>query len=129
MKRFIALFLLVLPTATLSAEKLDCKNAITTPDANECASQDQHRVERRLNVVYQKLLKRLREPDATDEENSEIRQKVITAQKAWVVFREADCDAQYEMYKTGTVRTVIYIACMRAHAERRIKELEKFVPN
>lgn len=43
-------------------------------------------------------------------------------------FREADCNALYELYRDGTIRTVMYIGCMQAHAEQRIKELKEYEP-
>lgn len=115
MKYLIAL---LLAACAGSACALDCKNAVATPDLNECASIEQKKVESQLNQVYQRVLKSVGEADT--------KKALVEAQRAWVKFREADCKAVYENYKTGTIRTVMFIGCMQGHAEKRIKDLEGF---
>jgi uncharacterized protein YecT (DUF1311 family) len=115
MKLMIAL---LLSACAGSAFALDCKNAVSTPEINECASVEQKKVEDKLNKVYQQVIKSIGEADT--------RKALVEAQRAWVQFREADCKAVYEQYKTGTIRTVMYIGCMQQHAEVRIKNLEDF---
>jgi len=101
----------------------DCKNAMNTLEINECASIEQKAVEARLNQVYQRVLKTL---DGEGRDSAATRAKLVAAQRAWVRFREADCDAVYERHAGGTIRTVMYIGCMQSHAEQRIKALEAF---
>ena len=78
-------------------------------------------VEAKLNEVYQRVLKAF-----GDQEHAAARSKLIAAQRAWVRFREADCNAVFEKWAGGSVRTVMYIGCMQKHAEQRIKDLEDF---
>jgi len=115
MKCMIAL---LLAAATSSAFALDCKNAVSTPDMNECASIEQKEVEAKLNKVYQRVTKSIDEAST--------RKALVEAQRAWVKFREADCKAVYEQNKTGTIRTLMFIGCMQQHAETRTKALEEF---
>jgi uncharacterized protein YecT (DUF1311 family) len=63
-----------------------------------------------------------------DPEDAGTKKSLIAAQRAWVKFREADCNAVYEQWKTGTIRTVMFIECMQKRAETRIKELEEYQP-
>lgn len=114
--------LLLLASGT--AHAINCKEAITTPDLNHCAKQAQELVEVKLNKVYQQTLKELSQPDSEQEDYSEMKRKLIGAQRAWVKFRELDCDAVYTFHAGGTIRTVMFIGCMQKHAERRIKDLE-----
>ena len=115
MKWMIAL---LLAAGASSAYAVDCKNAVSTPEINECASIDQKKVEDKLNKVYQRVIKSIGEADT--------KKALVEAQRAWVKFREADCKAVYEQYKTGTIRSVMFIGCMQKHAEARIKDLEEF---
>jgi len=101
-----------------SAQALDCQNAVSTPDLNECAAREQKQVEVKLNQVYQRVLKTVTA--------SKVRSQFVAAQRAWVKFREADCKAVYEQHADGTIRTVMYLGCMQNRAETRIKELEMF---
>ncbi|CAH0188474.1 hypothetical protein SRABI118_01430 [Massilia sp. Bi118] len=107
-----------------SAAALDCKNAMSTPDMNECAAIELKGVEAKLNEVYRQTLKTL---DAEGKESVEAKQKLITAQRAWVKFREADCAAVYQRNAGGTIRTLMHIGCMQGHAETRMKALKEFV--
>lgn len=117
--------LLGMALACGSAHAIDCKQAITTPDINHCAKQEQLAVEARLNAAYQKTLKSLNEPDTEIEKYSEMKQKLIQAQRAWVKFRDLDCDAVYAFHAGGTIRTVMFLGCMQRHAEQRIKALDQ----
>jgi uncharacterized protein YecT (DUF1311 family) len=106
------------------AEAPDCKNAMTTLDMNACAAADEKVVEAKLNEVYQRVLKTY-----GDQEHAAARSKLIAAQRAWVKFRETDCDAVLEKWAGGSIHTQMYIGCMQNHAERRIKDLEDFGTN
>ncbi len=108
---------------------LDCKKAVSTLEINECASIAEQKVEAKLNHVYQRVLKSLDQPDTETELYSEMKKKLINAQRAWVKFREADCDAVFQFHASGTIRTVMHIGCMQTHAERRIQDLEEYEKN
>ncbi len=111
---------------TTNALALDCSKAISTPDLNTCAKQDQKEVEAELNTVYKEVIRSLSGPDTELEKPSEVKSALIKAQRAWVKFREADCNAVYLKHMSGTIRTVMYIGCMQSHAEQRIKALKNF---
>lgn len=120
MKRSILAFGVAL-LALADARAVDCANAVTTPDMNECAAREQKVVEAKLNRTYQQLLKDLNDPDSAG-----TKKKLVAAQRAWVKFREADCAAVYEHHSGGTIRNLVYSGCMRGRAEQRITELEAF---
>ncbi|MBV7536705.1 DUF1311 domain-containing protein [Duganella sp. sic0402] len=109
---------LLLAASASSVYALDCKTASATPELNECAAIEQKKVEDQLNQIYQRSIKAIDEPDT--------KKALIAAQRAWIKFREADCKAVYERYKQGTARTMMFIGCMRGHAENRIKDLADF---
>ncbi|WP_169805835.1 lysozyme inhibitor LprI family protein [Azohydromonas lata] len=114
--------------AALPAHALDCKNAMNTMDMNDCAAIEQKAVEVRLNEVYQRVMKELDKPDEELEKYSEVRKKLLEAQRAWIRFRQSDCDAQYAYHMDGSMRNLVYLGCMRSRAERRIKDLEEYLP-
>lgn len=120
----------ILPLAMLmpcsGAFGLDCQKAITTPDLNACASIDQKKAEANLNKVYQRVLKTLERGDSATSSDASVRNALVAAQRAWIKFREAGCNAVHQKYADGSIRTVMYLGCMQSHAERRIKDLEEF---
>jgi uncharacterized protein YecT (DUF1311 family) len=109
---------LLLTTCASSAFALDCKNALSTPEINECASIEQKKVEDKLNKVYQRIVKSV--------DNAEAKKSLVEAQRAWVKFRDADCKAVYQKWIEGTIRGVMFTGCMQNRAETRIKELEDY---
>lgn len=49
-----------------------------------------------------------------------------TAQRAWIVYRDAECALHYEKYAEGTIRSTYYAACMQAEISERAFELRDF---
>jgi uncharacterized protein YecT (DUF1311 family) len=122
--RFSLLAAVVLSAAaSASAEALDCKNAMSTPDINACAWIDLKAVDSTLNQAYQRTLKRLGDRGT---ESAAATKKLIAAQRAWIKFRDADCDSVDEMWAGGTIHTVMHIGCLQHHAEQRIKDLDAY---
>lgn len=115
MKRL--LFSLLLIGCAGRSYALDCAKAVTTADINECASIEQKKVEDKLNKLYQGIVK----PLEGDEKKT-----LVEAQRAWIKFREADCNAVYQRWIDGTIRNVLFISCMQDRAETRIKELQEY---
>jgi uncharacterized protein YecT (DUF1311 family) len=122
---YLVYALLAFALSSSHAQTVNCKAAVTTPDINHCAKQELNIVEAKLNKVYRKFVKELSEPDTEFEKFSEMKSKLIEAQRAWVKFRELDCDAVYTYHIGGSIRDLMYLGCMNQHAEQRIKELER----
>jgi uncharacterized protein YecT (DUF1311 family) len=119
-------FALITIAGGTSAVALDCKTAMTTLEVNECASIEQRKVEARLNETYQRVIQSLDQPDTDLEKFSQMKSRLMTAQRAWVKFREADCQAVYTYYQAGTIRAIMFTGCMKSHAENRIKDLQAY---
>jgi uncharacterized protein YecT (DUF1311 family) len=117
----ITLLLALGLTTGAAAAAVDCDNAASTVDINECAARDQKAVEVKLNTAYQAALKSL-----GDGEGAATKKALVLAQRAWIKFREADCKALYELWSGGTMRDMVFLNCMRRRAEQRIKELDEF---
>ncbi|WP_313526339.1 lysozyme inhibitor LprI family protein [Stutzerimonas kunmingensis] len=110
------------------AAEIDCAKVISTPDVEQCIAFELDKVEAGLNEAYQRLLKQLTQVDTPQDNYTEYRKKLLIAQRAWIKFREADCDAQYEMHRSGTIRNSIYLSCKKQRAEQRINELNSYAP-
>ena len=129
---FLRLFslcaLLCVMPACANDVTVDCANASSTLEINHCAKLELDEAERELNQAYQKLVKQLSQPDTETDNYTELRQSLKDAQRAWIKFRELDCDTQFLLYGSGTIRTVAYLGCMRERAEQRTKELNHYIP-
>lgn len=105
---------------------LDCAKADNTLEINDCAQQKQEAVERKLNTVYQQMLKQIAQESADNPDKKDLQKQFVQAQRLWISFREADCKAMYTYWIDGSIRNLRYLGCMQDHAEQRIKEIEAF---
>jgi uncharacterized protein YecT (DUF1311 family) len=131
MRRILCLSLVfavcALASNPASAEdKVDCANAVTTADLNSCAAQDFDAADAALNAVYKKIISDF----AVDEpENAENNKKWIEAlrvsQRAWVAFRDADCDklTAFEAGGGSATTGAIY-GCLTEMTQARTKDLK-----
>ncbi|CAA6810376.1 MAG: Unknown protein [uncultured Sulfurovum sp.] len=91
MKKTITLCLaLLLGTSiyALAEGGIECKEDGTQMEMNKCAYDDFLRADRELNHIYQALRRAKRE-------NILYLRNLRKAQKAWLVYRDADLDAQF----------------------------------
>lgn len=125
----IALPLLLL-CISFHVSALDCKVPMTTIDINQCAKIEQQKIEKELNVVYQRVFKHIKNISKNPENTlqKDLKQDFTAAQRLWIKLREADCINLYNVYSGGTIRNAMYIGCMQSRAEQRIKELKQFAP-
>lgn len=105
---------------------LDCGQAVTTIDINQCAKIEQEKVEKELNDVYQRVLANImalnQRPETSLQTN--IAQNFIDARRQWVKLRDADCKNVYHYWSGGSIRNLMYLDCMQSMAKQRIKLLK-----
>lgn len=96
-------------------------------DDVDCSYERWKVVESDLNAKYQALLKELDEIVKRDPQRlSKLKTNLISAQRAWVSFREKDCRAVEVWWTNGKLQGALYADCMKEHAQQRIKELNDF---
>lgn len=108
--------------------KVDCSNAISTYEMNECAGRDFEQADGELNRVYKEALKSI--PEMAVEEprfNARNWEAALRAsQRAWIAFRDAECEEHVPMFWTGgTGTTADVIGCKTEKTEARTKELKQ----
>lgn len=92
----------------------------------ECKKRTLEKTEVTLNKLYKRVIQALSKRDSADAQNSETRELLIEAQRAWVSFRDKDCKAAYTYFAAGTIRNIAFLDCMQSRAEQRIKELKAY---
>ena len=104
---------------------INCDKAITTPEIEQCAESQMQRTEDKLNNIYKKEMKFYQQPDDEDMKYSEMKKALLEAQRAWIKFREADCQFVDISYQGGREHNIGYINCLESHALYRIKQLQR----
>jgi uncharacterized protein YecT (DUF1311 family) len=115
--RIAALFLCLLLIGIMprAAAALDCENAETTVDMIKCADRDFQEADERLRALYTKLHAEMDETART---------LLRDAQRAWLVFRDAECERARDVARGGTLAPVLHISCLADLTEQRIGDLE-----
>lgn len=116
---------LSLPAA---AQEIDCTNAVTQQDMNQCAYADWEAADADLNAAYQRAMALLQHWDADlpeAEQGGVVALKA--AQRAWITFRDKACEVEGYAMKGGSAEPLLVYGCMRQLTEDRTGQLEALV--
>ncbi|MFN6540118.1 MAG: lysozyme inhibitor LprI family protein [Nostoc sp. EkiNYC01] len=100
------------------AQKLNCNNAQTQTQINECSRLSYQNADKKLNAAYQQLLPKL---DRTR------KQKLIAAQQAWIKFRDTTCEFEKSEYEGGSIAPTIYFGCLENTTKERTQQLQEYL--
>lgn len=91
-----------------------CENAKTQSEMNQCSAAAYRAADKDLNAVYGSLKEKL-DPD--------LFVKLQAAQRAWVAYRDANCEAESALYEGGSIQPMIRSSCLERATRSRIDEL------
>jgi uncharacterized protein YecT (DUF1311 family) len=100
------------------AQRPNCNNPQTQSEMNICASIAYQNADRKLNQVYRQLLPKL---------SASRKQKLISAQQAWIKFRDSSCEFETSAYEGGSMAPMIYGFCLADVTEQRTKDLQRYL--
>jgi uncharacterized protein YecT (DUF1311 family) len=100
------------------AQQPNCQNAQTQLDMNMCADLSYERANKKLNQLYQQLLPKL---------SGARRQKLITAQQAWIKFRNTSCEFESSAYQGGSIVPTILAGCWEKLTLERTEEIAGYL--
>lgn len=108
-------------------EKIDCENASATAEMNWCAEQEFDAADAELNKVYAEALKSIPEMASEPPYDAKAWEGALRAsQRAWVAYRDAECDAHVPMFWTGgSGATAEIIGCRTTMTKARTKEIQE----
>jgi uncharacterized protein YecT (DUF1311 family) len=91
-----------------------CADVAATVDLVKCLAKARDATDAQLNAAYKNVQAKL---DTVE------RQQLVTAQRRWIQYRDANCTAERELYGGGTAGPPAYLACLEAMTRARTKEL------
>ncbi|MFB2934189.1 lysozyme inhibitor LprI family protein [Aerosakkonemataceae cyanobacterium BLCC-F154] len=106
------------PPALQVAQQPNCKDPQTQLEINTCAGIEYRNADQKLNQVYQKLLLRL---------PASRKQKLILAQRAWITFRDANCEFERSQFEGGTMAPAAKAGCLANLTKTRTAQIEKYL--
>ena len=95
----------------------------------ECAAKKMEIADKELNTIYKALLAKLREIDGVEggETGRYPKKGLIDAQRAWIKYRDANCDFYGDIYGGAPAwRSAESLNCRTEMTEGRTKELQKY---
>ena len=115
MKLLLASMLLL---SSFAAFSQDCSEAETTYDIKICLSKELDKHDADLNQQYKLCMKKL---------DKVAQNKLRAAQKAWISFRDADCEFQADENRGGTLEGVSNLSCLSSKTKTRADEIRDCV--
>ncbi|WP_157970156.1 lysozyme inhibitor LprI family protein [Pelagibacterium sediminicola] len=88
----------------LSGPCMESPEGSTTVGTNECLGAETQWWDAFLNARYDALRKGM---------DGESALALRNAQRAWIAFRDAECELHYTYWREGTIRSTIYAICMQ----------------
>lgn len=120
MRRIFALpiaLLATMPETAPAGEALDCREPLTQMDMNECAGLAYYEADAALNATWRDIITRMQE------ERPDVAGVLRDAQRLWISFRDATCEAEAMLFVGGSIRSSIHANCLRQLTEQREKDL------
>ncbi|MFC4207792.1 lysozyme inhibitor LprI family protein [Vreelandella malpeensis] len=112
-----AFFMTFFMTFAVAGEsETSCDDATTQANMNRCAGQAYQTADSDLNEAYQTLIEPL-EGDA--------RQALVTAQRAWIAFRDAECDYAAQGVAGGSAEPMVRNQCLTTLTRERTRTLDE----
>jgi uncharacterized protein YecT (DUF1311 family) len=106
----------------LAQAKPNCNDtaSLTQRDLNICADQKAKAADAKLNQVYRQLRAKYKSDPAVED-------TLITAQLAWIKFRDENCAFAQKRFERGSIAPLIYSSCLERVTTDRTKELERYL--
>ncbi|MCB8839108.1 lysozyme inhibitor LprI family protein [Aurantimonas sp. VKM B-3413] len=96
----------------------DAPDGKSTQGIDACLDRELQAWDAILNERYRTAMTAAKEVDERLQAESgaepSVAAALLKAQRAWIAFRDAECDRRYEFFKEGTIRTNIFYACVNA---------------
>ena len=115
-----AIAIFVLGSAWAPKAQADgCGAQATQSDLDVCAARGLNQADEELNVSYQQVLDRLKNGEAT--------KLLMTSQRAWLAFRDAECAFQASASAGGTIYPMVISQCREALTRQRSQQLKAYL--
>ena len=104
-----------------------CKNPMTQSDMNICADQDYREADKALNAQWAAIKPIVKEWDETLKSVGMVptaEASLLKAQRAWIDYRDGQCDTAEASVQGGTMAPTIYSSCMADLTRKRTEELK-----
>ena len=104
-----------------AVDHFDCEKRETQSDMNVCSYRDYLRLDIELNKTWNIIIERYK--------GSNIHEAVLESQRAWLKYRDKQCDIWSKYYEGGTIEALVENTCRSGITKFRISELKQLLEN
>lgn len=98
----------------------DCQDAQDQATMNECAAKSYKASDTELNKLYREIEHRLADDPDT-------RKLLVSAQRAWVAFRDAECAFSASGVAGGSAYPMIQTMCLDELTQKRVEDFRRYL--
>ncbi|TCU19284.1 lysozyme inhibitor LprI family protein [Rhizobium sullae] len=120
MKISLVTVALILTTSAFAHAEQVCGDLTNQTDMNICAGKAYQKSDAELNVLYKQIEARLKD-------DADTKKLLVAAQKAWVRFRDAECNFSSSTVAGGTAYPFISSTCLDTMTKSRIEDLKGYL--
>jgi len=117
---------MLLAAGAAHAEDVDCDNAQTQSDMTSCAEARYEEADKALNAQYKQTRAAMVAIDKDlDGDMQGAEQALLKAQRAWISYRDAQCENYGFQARGGTMEPMLVAGCLADLTDLRTKELKE----
>lgn len=109
---------------------VDCKDPMTQMAMNICAGREYEKADGQLNAVYKKAaaeMKQLDKDTEFDDGRPSYFQSLLTAQRAWLVYRDTHCRSEGYLARGGSMEPMLISTCKASLTRERTEKLRELI--
>ena len=109
----------------------NCDDPQAQQEMNWCAAREFERADKALNAQWKLTSEEMNRRDARDGKPTDGRPghmaTLLSAQRAWLKFRDAHCDLDGYLFRGGSMEPLIVATCRTSLTEARTKQLQDLI--
>jgi uncharacterized protein YecT (DUF1311 family) len=111
-------FFAMLSSGAMAAN--DCASAKDQMTSDKCANNEFVAADKKLNATFQEIKKRL----GDDADTTKL---LVAAQRAWILFRDAECTFQSSASAGGSIYPMVLTECKAELTRKRTNDLKSYL--
>ena len=113
-----------------SAQTVNCTTPTSQAEMTICAGRDYEAADAELNAAYKMARAAMKSYDAElPADRRDNPKALLEAQRAWIPYRDAACEAEGFPFQGGTIRPMIIAECLARLTRQRTDDLRTLAQN
>ena len=108
---------------------LDCENALTQSDMNQCAAREFDSADRQLNIQWTRTASEMRRRDQRDlgDGRPGYFETLLASQRAWLTYRDTQCRVEGYYARGGSLEPLLVSTCKADLTRERTQTLRDLI--